>query len=102
MLKVAEEHYAETIATLQVIRSGLVFSNITDEPDRACAWYGPFEVVGEDLALFNAVSDDAEGHIESAPEEPIYMMERALLAGVRALVREATGGDVSRWDGGRG
>lgn len=90
VLTVPDEHLAFAQGALAVMRSGLMSAYIGMEPEYACAFYGPFTVDGEDRTLMDAIGDYREGRFEDSPNEPDVMREKALLAGVHALVKAAS------------
>lgn len=75
---------------LAVIRSGLAADFAEGDPVFACTWRGPFTVAGEDLTLFEAISDANEGRFEFDKDEPCIIRNKAMLAGARALVAAAS------------
>lgn len=90
VLTVPDEHLAFAQGALAAMRSGLMSGYIGTEPDYACSFYGPFTVDGEDKALIDAMGDYREGRFEDSPKEPSVIREKALLAGVHALVKAAS------------
>src|SRR5688500_11950194 len=90
VLTVPEEHHETTMAILGTVRTGLVTDYLAGEPMRSCTYFGHFTVEGADRDLAYALGGECEGQYEATPDEPAWIREHALMAGVRALVQAAS------------
>ncbi len=81
-----EEGDAEFVHNaLALMRSGLMGSYITREKTYGCAFEGPLTIQREDRVILQAIADESEGRFEHDAKEPDIILEKALLAGIRAI-----------------